>query len=69
MSKVETTTSPSTSPSQIQGRNQSQLDWNARRKPAVTPRREFAFTRQFPMLWMQSPVSGCSSGSGGAAIQ
>jgi hypothetical protein len=38
-------------------RPQSNLDWNAPRKP-ITPRSEYRFMRDFTMVWLQSPNGG-----------
>lgn len=51
MSKTKTTTGLTTH-SQIPARSQSNLDWNTRPKPAVTPRREYAFMAQYGAIWM-----------------
>ena len=48
----------SASVQQTSSRPQSNLDWNTRRKPRPTPRREYAFMRNYAMVWSQSPNGG-----------
>ena len=51
-------TIPSVSVQQTISRPQRNLDWNTSRKPRPTPRREYAFMRDYAMVWSQSPNGG-----------
>lgn len=62
-------TTPSIPKPGLSGRPQSQLDWNTRRKPALTPRREYmALMRHYGMLLAQ-PVAGTFGPANGGVIQ
>jgi hypothetical protein len=50
---------------QSNSRPQSDLDWNTRRKPRPTPRREYAFMREYVMVLSQSPNGGSFGPFGG----